>query len=680
MPNLRNIRSKIFLATGVPAILAIVFIFLSISTKYAVYEDMSDVQRLSQFAANISALVHETQKERGMTGVFLNSSGDRFRTKLRDQRLLTDRRMEALQEAATDLETTRYSDTFATALDTALERMHSLEGLRQRIDSFAISASRALTAYTEHNASMLTVISTIAKISKSPEIGRITFGYYNFLMGKERAGIERAVMVNVFAQNRFQDGQYVRFKTLVTQQNVYADMFLTMATAEQRRFFKRKMADRAIENVQKMRDIAEESSKQGKSDFGINPAVWFDTITSKIDTLQQVEQFLTEDLLQRASAIQGQAKNALVSMTAFSVIALALSLALAFFVSRGITRPINHAVTRLKDIAEGEGDLTQRLTVQSRDEVGEMATWFNTFLSSLQAMIKDIADNAETLSGASTKLSTLSQQLADGAEETSGKSDTVATAAEEMSSNIASVAAAMEQATTNLNLMASSTEEMTTSVGEIAQNTETAQSVTSEAVEKSRETSEKINQLGQAAEAITKVTEVITEISEQTNLLALNATIEAARAGEAGKGFAVVANEIKDLAKQTSDATLEIRKQIEGVQASTEVSVREIEEIVSVISKINDFVTSIATAVEEQSTTTADIAENISQASTGVQEVNENVAQSSTVSASITEDIAEVNHAAGQMSANSSKVNHSADDLARLAATINKMVRRFKIA
>jgi methyl-accepting chemotaxis protein len=228
-------------------------------------------------------------------------------------------------------------------------------------------------------------------------------------------------------------------------------------------------------------------------------------------------------------------------------------------------------------------------------------------------------------------------------------------------------------------MVATATEQMTASVSEIAQNSEKARKITGTAVTKAQETSKKVGALGNAAQAIGKVTEVITEISEQTNLLALNATIEAARAGEAGKGFAVVANEIKELAKQTAEATMEIKNKIDGVQGSTQETVADINEICEVIGKVDETVGIIAAAVEEQSVTTQDIAGNISQASAGVQEVNGNVAQSSEVTVSISQEIAEVSQASSEMTNSSSQVNISAEELAGMAETINGMVGKFKV-
>ena len=354
-------------------------------------------------------------------------------------------------------------------------------------------------------------------------------------------------------------------------------------------------------------------------------------------------------------------------------------LLLTYFIVRSTTRPINQVVNGLKDIAEGEGDLTTRLDAKSKDEIGQLANWFNSFMDKLQEMIKDIAGNAETLNTSSANLSSLSGRLSSGADNMSGKSSALAASAEEMDSNMNSVAATMEEAAINVGVVATSAGEMTNTINEIAQNADKARAITGEAVSEAKEASDNVHELGKAAKEISKVTEAITEISEQTKLLALNATIEAARAGEAGKGFAVVANEIKELARQTAEATQDIEKRIEGIQGSTAGTVSRIEQISKVINEVNEIVTTIATAVEEQSVTTREIANNVDQAAQGIQEVNENVAQSSTVAGEIAKDISEVNQAASEMSNSSSQVNMSVEGLSNLAEQLKKMVNRFKV-
>jgi methyl-accepting chemotaxis protein len=352
---------------------------------------------------------------------------------------------------------------------------------------------------------------------------------------------------------------------------------------------------------------------------------------------------------------------------------------LALWFTGKITKPINGTVKMLKDIAEGEGDLTKRLEFNSRDEIGDMARWFNVFMEKLQALIGDIVQNTGTLNEASNGLSAIANQLSGSTDSMSSRSNSVAGAAEEMSATMNSVAAASEQAAANVDMVASATEEMTSTVQEIAQNSEKARTITEAAVTQAGGASQKVGELGRAAHEISNVTEVITEISEQTNLLALNATIEAARAGEAGKGFAVVANEIKELARQTAQATQEIKSKIEGIQGSTAETVTQIEQITAVINQVNEIVGTIATAVEEQAVSSREITNNVSQAYQGIREVNENVTQSSAVAGTISGDIADVNNSVQEIASSSGQVNLSAEDLSKLAGRLQELVGRFKI-
>ena len=362
-----------------------------------------------------------------------------------------------------------------------------------------------------------------------------------------------------------------------------------------------------------------------------------------------------------------------------ALIVLLAAVAVIWLVTGTVVKPVNRVVAGLKDAAEGEGDLTKRLDVKSRDEVGSLAKWFNTFVEKLQGIIAEIAGNSEKLNTSSIELLAISEEMSEGADKMSAKSNTVAAASEEMSSNMSSVAAAAEQSSTNIGMVSAAAEEMTSTINEIARNTEKTRVSSNQAVHRTKNASENINKLSKSAQEIGRVVETINDISELTNLLALNATIEAARAGEAGKGFAVVAGEIKDLARQTAEATIEIKQKIEIIQESTHQTVSEIEEIAVEINNVNEMIDSVATAVEEQSATTKEIASNVNQAAQGIQEVTENVTQSSIVANEISKDIADVSQAAKKMSNNSSRVNTSANDLSRLSGALKKSVDQFKV-
>ncbi|MCP3892131.1 MAG: HAMP domain-containing protein [Desulfobulbaceae bacterium] len=371
------------------------------------------------------------------------------------------------------------------------------------------------------------------------------------------------------------------------------------------------------------------------------------------------------------------AKTSRIIILAGIIIGVILALILGFTLTLLITRPLSKGVDLAQAMAEG--DMTQTMDVDQKDEIGVLAKSLNNMSSGLRSMIVDINSGVGNVDSSSNQLAAIAEQMSAGAEDTANRSNQVAAAAEEMSANQDSVAAAMEQASVNINMVASAAEEMNSTISEIAENSSRAKDITSQAVDQSVKASDRVDELGKAADEINKVTEAITEISEQTNLLALNATIEAARAGEAGKGFAVVANEIKDLAKQTAEATLDIKVKVEGIQQATGITVKEINQISAVIADVDQIVATIATAVEEQTATTREIAENVNQASTGIVEVNENVAQSSAVSSEIATDIAEVNNSANEINSASSQVQSSAKELSSIADTLKEMMVKFKV-
>jgi len=358
---------------------------------------------------------------------------------------------------------------------------------------------------------------------------------------------------------------------------------------------------------------------------------------------------------------------------------LVVVIPLVYVFAASFSRLVNNVVSGLKDIAEGEGDLTRRLEENSKDELGDLARWFNIFIQRLQSIIKEIAENAARLGASSVDLKSLSEKMATSATDMSNESAAVSSASEAVSLSTTSIASAMEQSSVNLSTVAAAAEEMTATINDIVRNTETANQITGKAVDQVKSASDRVSILGIAAQEIGKVTETITEISDQTNLLALNATIEAARAGEAGKGFAVVANEIKELARQTAAATAEIKHKISGIQQTTQGTVSEIEKISGVINEVNQIVMTISTAVEEQSNTTGEIAGNVAQASQGVQEVNETVAESTLAVEQVSQTLTRVNRASSDMSGQSRAVDDSTHTLSRLAEELNRLVGCFRV-
>ncbi len=399
-----------------------------------------------------------------------------------------------------------------------------------------------------------------------------------------------------------------------------------------------------------------------------------------LDWLNVNNVVLLKEMNKAVSMMQQQAEGSVRFLLTLQIILVVIGIGFsifAFLAIRSIISRLNQADAFTEKF--GQGDLTAVSGISGTDELGKIGSSLDAMATNLRQIIGQVSADAVNLDSTSGQLLEIAAQVSESSDDVSGRSNSVAAAAEEMSANMTSVAAAVEETSTNVSIMAGSVHEMTDTISKITQDTENARSITENAVNQSQRASERVNELGTAATQIGKVTETITEISEQTNLLALNATIEAARAGEAGKGFAVVANEIKELAKQTAEATMDIRENIESIQSSTSVTVTEIGGIADIVKEVNEIVSGIATALEEQAATTQEISENVSQASQGIQEVTENVAQSSIVAGEVASDITEVNAESVAINSVSTELAGSAEKLNELAGALTTLVKQFKV-
>jgi methyl-accepting chemotaxis protein len=364
------------------------------------------------------------------------------------------------------------------------------------------------------------------------------------------------------------------------------------------------------------------------------------------------------------------------SIVAFFVIIIAAFL-VWFFMKINVLNPVKKIKKFIHEIASG--DLTTKIDHDSKDELGLISQELVTMQHFIKTGINSLSSTSQMMESSARHLEELSSDMSKSSEDTTVQSESVAAASEELSSNMESVAAAIEQTATNVSMVSSSAEEINHRISETASNTEKAKKISNEAVSQANEASVQVNRLGDAAQEIGKAIELITEISEQTNLLALNATIESARAGEAGKGFAVVADEIKKLAQQTYNASEEVKQKIADIRSTTGETVKSIKNISSVIQEVNDIVVGVTAAMEEQKMNISEITENVFQASKGTNHVSENTSQASEAAAEIAQSIARVNSNAADTNEKCINVNSNAKKLMEISASINKMIKSYKI-
>ncbi|HEX5205356.1 methyl-accepting chemotaxis protein [Paractinoplanes rhizophilus] len=370
------------------------------------------------------------------------------------------------------------------------------------------------------------------------------------------------------------------------------------------------------------------------------------TMAEAVVRMQQLEDQLSDKMAEDGAAAYGRART----VTLFALIA---GFVLAALICVVVIRLIRRQLTTVADAldAVAAGDLTVAAEVRSRDELGAMAAAVNRARAGLCDTVSALTHGAETLGAGTQRLAGVSARLAAGAHEAAEQAGVVASGAGDVSTSVQSAAAGSDQ--------------MGASIREIAENANNAAQVAASAVGVAQSTNDTVAKLGTSSEEIGNVVKVITQIAEQTNLLALNATIEAARAGEAGKGFAVVATEVKDLAQETAKATEDISRRVEAIQADTTSAVEAIGEISRIISEINDYQVTIASAVEEQTATTNEMSRSIGDAAAG--------------SATIAGNINSVAEAVQAQTGALTEADQSVTELSQVADELRGVVARFRV-
>ncbi len=580
--------------------------------KYKESEDLGNLKELAILSSKISSLVHETQKERGNTAGYLGSNGTSFVSELEAQRDATNKRVKELKSFISGFDKSKYDTELNDYVGNALASLEKLDDKRELISSMDIETKKAIAYYTNMNSEFLNIIGYISKVSTNAEISTITSAYVNFLQGKERAGIERAVLSNTFTRNEFGPGMFNKFSSLVNAQDIYSGVFLTYANEEQKHFYNEKMSVPAVQEVASMRDTAYKYASVGG--FNIDASVWFATITKKIEQLKSVEDKMSMDLKAKAETLKSNADNLLWFYVVTTSVIVLIAIFLAVVIARNILKQLGGEPAMVVEMATqiSEGELRNDYAV-GKNSTGLYAAMVK-MSDKLTEVIKAVRESSDSIAVASSQMTASSQQMSEGATEQASNAEEVSSSMEEMVSNI-------QQNTENSR-----------------QTEKIAQKAANDIDESSKSVSLTVTSMRTIADKIS----IIGEIARQTNLLALNAAVEAARAGEHGKGFAVVAAEVRKLAERSQTAATEIDDVSSNSVEIAQKSGALLESIVPDIQKTSDLVQEISAASIEQ-TSGAD------QVNNAVQQLNHIVQQNAA--------------SAEEMAANAEELNAQADHL-----------------
>ena len=374
------IQKSMMLVSCLPIVVSIALGVWTFLPRHNLASEHGAMNEMLKFAESAAHLVHEQQKERGATAVFLGSSGNNFRQELVTQRARTDQKRElALVHLATVSQLARDPELQAelTALFSALE---SLNKLRADVDALAVTHT-AERLYTNLNVSLLNTIKRLSQETSDAEIAAGITSYVGFLQGKERAGLERAVGSGAFAMGRFSAEMLTRFVNLIQVQDVYYNIFLDDATGEQSREFAQVMNSRPAKTIQKMRDLAIFAGPDGDL-FGISDRDFFAAQTQKIELLKRVEDILAADLL----ALGASKRSAAVRSEIVTLVVVAIAGAGAFAMSFMIARAVRDAMesVSIAAMAMAEGDLDTVVPEATETELGRIAGALDLFRNSIQ--------------------------------------------------------------------------------------------------------------------------------------------------------------------------------------------------------------------------------------------------------------------------------------------------------
>ena len=374
-----SIKNKVKMLSFFPLVFIIcmsLYIDMSLYDKEAKLVAVKEIINVNE---KISLLLHETQKERGSSAGFLGSSGLKFKDILLTQREITNKSIEEFKKTINQVSVENYPQNGKTLIDNIQKELSNIQNIRSDIDSLKIDGKKAIAYYTDLNTSLLSFVALTPTIAKSESSTRNIIAYYNFLMAKERAGIERAIGSNTFATKTFASGMYMKYLGLVNEQRIFFDGFLMYAGNNQT-FFNEKMNHPVIQEVQKMRELLLSYGENKEVVLDVDSTVWFNKMTEKINILKQIDDYLAQNLSIEIEKEIKNEKNLLYFMILASVSIIILTLYFVAFFNSSIGRGIDKIYVGIEQFMKylnREINELSYIELNTKGELGNLASMVN---------------------------------------------------------------------------------------------------------------------------------------------------------------------------------------------------------------------------------------------------------------------------------------------------------------